>query len=812
LNDDNPPKKSPFGLPSDPAFLKDFGQALTKELMEAPKLPARLFCMPIHSKMVFPGLMAPFYLSEPQHISRVNKVQGEHGIIGFVVPREESNSGDGRVFEADIFRHGVAVRILKKVNVPDAGSHVLVQGLKRFRIEKVLEEGRELFVSVQYLSDKVVQDAETEALVRALNQQVKELAYTQPMFSEEMRLAMANTPHPGDLSDLVAFTIAMSRAKVNRYIAITDVKKRLEFVLVQLKREYELMELQKKIQVEVNEKITKAQREFFLKEQLKQIQKELGIKGDEQSRLITRFRERLEELKLHKTVVKQLEEEIYKCEHASDMSPEYQVTRTYLEYILYLPWNETSKENNDLYKAKRFLDKNHFGLHKVKDRILEFLAVRQLNPNYAGSILCFVGPPGVGKTSLGESIAKSMGRKFFRFSLGGMRDEAEIKGHRRTYVGAMPGKIIQAIKRSGTSNPVILMDEIDKMGVSYQGDPASALLEVLDPEQNKNFLDHYIDVPFDLSKVLFILTANVMEEMPSPLLDRMELIELHGYNDTEKIRISKKYLIPKALEKHGLKRSQFRLPDTILQYMIDNYAREAGVRTLDQCIAKLMRKRAMQVVKKRSKNKLLWTQTHISKILGPSPFLERAPKSFKLPGLALGLAWTPIGGDILIIECLSLPTEAKKGDYKITGQVGDVMSESASIAYSYARKHARYFGAPKDFFEDTDIHIHIPAGAIPKDGPSAGIVLLTAMISLATKKILPSNLAMTGELSLAGNILPIGGVKEKLLAAKREGVKTVFLPRLNMQDVKQLESESKTGVKIKYFSNVKDILKIIFRK
>ena len=811
MGDESNRKKNPSGYLSDPAFLKDFGQALTKELLGAPKMPTRLFCLPIQTKMVFPGLMAPLYLAQQPHIDRVTKIQNEHAVMGLVIPRDDKSASGERIFESDIYRYGVAVKILKKVNLPDAGSHVLVQGLRRFQIEKVLEEGRELCVSVNYLTDRMVKDSETEALVRALTYQVKELAQTQALFSEEMRLAMANTPHPGDLADLVAFTITLNRAKINRYVALTDVKKRLEFVLLQLKREYELLELQKKIQVEVNEKITKAQREFFLKEQLRQIQQELGIKEDEQSRMITRYRERLEALKFSKVIDKQLSEEIYKCEHSNELSPEYQVTRNYLEYVLYLPWSEYSEENTDLYKAKRELDKNHYGLQKVKERILEFLAVRQLNPGYSGSILCFTGPPGCGKTSLGESIAKAMGRKFFRFSLGGMRDEAEIKGHRRTYVGAMPGKIIQALKRVGTTNPVILMDEIDKLGVSFQGDPASALLEVLDPEQNKSFLDHYIDIPFDLSKTLFILTANVLEEMPSPLIDRMEVIELHGYNDQEKRHIAKRHLIPKALAKHGLKRSQFRLPDSILQYLINDYAREAGVRSLDQCVSKLMRKRAMQIVQKRSQKKFEWAKKSISKILGPSPFRERVPHVFKTPGLALGLAWTPTGGDILTIECLAVEVGSKKGGFKITGQVGEVMSESATIAHTYAVKHAIRYGAPKKFFENHEVHVHIPAGAIPKDGPSAGVVMLVAMISLAAKKVMLPSLALTGELSLAGNILPVGGIKEKLLAAKREGIQTVFLPKMNQQDVAQLEAETKTKLKLKYFSHVSEILKVLFK-
>ncbi len=796
----------------DPSFLKDFGQAVLKVPNGGRdvELPNELYCMPIRSRMVYPGLMAPLFIIEKHHLVMLNKLMVDHGIVGLIVPRE-GHEDKQTLGERQVFRYGVAVKVLKKVNLPDEGSHVLVQGLKRFRIQEVLESGQHIFASVQYLEDKLLRDQETEALMRALIYQVKELAQTQPLFSDEMRLAMVNTHHPGELADLVAYTIPMTLSKINKYLSISNVKKRLSMVLVELKREYELLELQKKIQSEVNDKITKVQREFFLKEQLRQIQQELGMKQDEQSKAIERYRVRLDELTLPKEPLDQIEEHIDKLEHMSDMSPEYQVLRNYLEYILFLPWGETTEECSDIKAATRELNKTHYGLQKIKERILEFLAVRKLNPQYAGSVLCLVGPPGCGKTSLGESIAKAMGRKFFRFSLGGMRDEAEIKGHRRTYVGAMPGKIIEAMKRVGSQNPVILMDEIDKLGISYQGDPAAALLEVFDPEQNHSFLDHYIDVPFDLSKVLFIVTANVLEEIPEPLVDRMEVIEVHGYNEAEKLFIAKKHLVPKLLKKHGLKQKDFRMPDSMMKFLISDYAREAGVRYLDQCLATLMRKQAFYLVAEKQAEKVKWQKGAIAKILGPSVYREQKIRTFKRPGMAYGLAWTPVGGDILTIECVAMPSTAKKGGYTITGQIGDVMNESAHLAHTFAMKYAHFYGASSDFFREHELHIHVPAGAIPKDGPSAGVVLLSVLISLATGQVMPPKLAMTGEISLSGDLLPVGGIKEKLLAARREGLKTVFLPKENKADVDQLEKGSKSGLKLLFFNNVRDILSKLFK-
>jgi ATP-dependent Lon protease len=796
----------------DLSFLKDFGQAVIRSTPTSGlSLPTRLLCLPIQNRMVFPGLMAPLYIANQTYIDTINKIIADHGMIGLVIPREDWNASRSQIFEKDIFRHGVAIKVLKKVNMPDEGSHLLVQGIRRFRIEKVLEEGQFLYANVQYLEDTMVKDQETEALTRALIYQVKELAETQPLFSEEMRLALVNTHHPGELVDLVAYTIAFPRGKLNRYLSVSSVKKRLSFVLVELKREYELLELQKKIQSEVSEKVTKAQREFFLREQLNLIQEELGVKKNDQSKLIKRFRDRMEELVLSKEVKIQLTEDIDRLESMNEMTPEYQVIRNYLEYTLFLPWGITTDDNANMDKARQILNKTHHGLVRPKTRIMEFLAVRKLNPDYRGGILCFVGPPGCGKTSLGESIAKALNRKFFRFSLGGMRDEAEIKGHRRTYIGAMPGKVVQALKRVGTQNPVLLMDEVDKMGTSFQGDPAAALLEVLDPEQNQTFLDHYVDLSFDLGKVLFILTANVLENIPEPLADRMEVIELSGYNEVEKFHIARKHLIPKLMKKHGLRPSQFAIPDPMLKFLIEEYAREAGVRYLDQCLATLMRHKAVELTSEtRIKHPLKWNRQSFIKILGPSQFRDGRVKKITRSGIAYGLAWTSLGGEVLTIETLSLPNKNKKENFHMTGQIGEVMSESAQLAYSYASKYATRYGASDKFFESHEIHIHIPAGAVPKDGPSAGIVLLCALISLASNKVMPGDLAMTGEISLSGDVLPIGGIKEKLLAARREGIKRVMMPKANQSDVENLEKENLKGLKIFYVQRVNEVLTYLF--
>lgn len=595
--------------------------------------------------------------------------------------------------------------------------------------------------------------------------------------------------------------------------------------MVYLKREKDVADIQKKISDEVNDKVNKYQREYFLREQLKVIRSELGMEEDEKSRDVKKIKERLEKIGLPEEVMKTAKEELERLELIPDSSPEYNVARTYLSWLVDLPWDKSTDDDIDINNSRKILAKDHYGLEKAKERILEFLAVRKLKPSYDGTILCLAGPPGVGKTSMGKSIAESLGRKFYRFSLGGMRDEAEIKGHRRTYVGAMPGKIIQAIKRVEVNNPVIMLDEIDKIGKSYQGDPASALLEVLDPEQNKSFIDNYLDVPFDLSKVLFIATANYINDVPEALLDRMEVIELSGYTMEEKLEITTKWVIPRQLKKHGLARTDVSLSTAVIKKIISDYAREPGVRVLEQHIAKICRKAALEKVSHpRKKTKFTPTIEGLEGVLGTPRFQSELAEKKNRPGVVTGLAWTAYGGEILFIETLPL----KGKGFKLTGQLGGVMNESASLAYSYVRKLLQDgpedskklkvkiikddLAESDDYLSMHEVHLHLPAGATPKDGPSAGITMALALYSLATNKVVKSDIAMTGELSLTGKVLPVGGIKEKVLAAKRAGIKTIILPKQNEKDLKEVPEAHRKGLKFFPVSHFDEVLKIALSK
>jgi ATP-dependent Lon protease len=602
-------------------------------------------------------------------------------------------------------------------------------------------------------------------------------------------------------------------------------------LLVYLKREKDVADIQKKISDEVNDKVNKYQREYFLREQLKVIRSELGMEEDEKSRDIKKMKEQIEKLGLPEEALKVAKEEMERLELIPDSSPEYNVARTYLTWLLDLPWKKTTDDNIDIAQSKKVLAKDHYGLEKAKERILEFLAVRKLKPSYDGTILCLAGPPGVGKTSMGKSIAESLGRKFYRFSLGGMRDEAEIKGHRRTYVGAMPGKIVQALKRVEVNNPVIMLDEIDKIGKSYQGDPASALLEVLDPEQNKTFIDNYLDIPFDLSKVLFIATANYINDIPEALLDRMEVIELSGYTMEEKLEITTKWVIPRQIKKHGLNKSDVSLSAQVIKKIISDYAREPGVRVLEQHIAKICRRAALEKVS-HPKKKLKFKPTiqGLEDILGTPRFQSELAEKKNRPGVVTGLAWTSFGGEILFIETLPL----KGKGFKLTGQLGGVMNESANLAYSYVRKLLQdeadqKFAVKKvskskkvevksaeveheDYLASHEVHLHLPAGATPKDGPSAGITMALALYSLANNVAVKSDLAMTGELSLTGKVMPVGGIKEKVLAAKRAGIKTIILPKQNEKDLKEVPVAHRKGLKFYPVSRFDEVLKIALEK
>lgn len=816
---------------------------------ELPKLPEVVVIIPIMNSPIFPGMIAPIILSEEKFTPELDESLLKTGYValnlvkndlkndeGEVIPEEEIDFDKKEIKSGDIYKVGVLCKVVKKLKLPDGSVNVLVHGMKRYRASEILSESPILKTKIEVFDDILETDEELDAYTRSVINQVKKLSEINPYFNEEMKLAMLNSPSPGSLADLVAFAISLDIPEAQDFLETLVVKKRFAKLLVYLKREKDVADIQKKISDEVNDKVNKYQREYFLREQLKVIRSELGMEEDEKSRDIKRIKEEIEKVGMPEDVLKTAKEELERLELIPDSSPEYNVARTYLTWLIELPWKKSTDDNIDIAASKKILEKDHYGLEKAKERILEFLAVRKLKPSYDGTILCLAGPPGVGKTSLGKSIAASLGRTFYRFSLGGMRDEAEIKGHRRTYVGAMPGKIIQALKRVEVNNPVIMLDEIDKIGKSFQGDPASALLEVLDPEQNSTFIDNYLDIPFDLSKVLFIATANYINDIPEALLDRMEVIELSGYTLEEKVAITTKWIIPRQLKKHGLTKSDFSLSLNVIKKIIADYAREPGVRVLEQHIAKLCRRAALEKVSrpKNKAKKFVPATTSLEEMLGTPRFHSDSAEKKNKPGVVTGLAWTAYGGEILFIETLPL----KGKGFKLTGQLGGVMNESATLAYSYVKKllqnqmdehkpapaKKKVTKAPatpvvkKDEHENEDylaaheVHLHLPAGATPKDGPSAGITMALALYSLATNKAVDSDIAMTGELSLTGKVLPVGGIKEKVLAAKRAGIKNIILPKQNEKDLKEVPVLHRKGMKFYPVSHFDEVLKIALKK
>lgn len=827
-------------------------------------LPQTLFIVPIPKTPIYPGMMAPVVLNHPKLIETVDAALSNRGIVGLLMTNE--NTGDpldafvlapksveselntgldengpsskgipneiGEV-KKSLYAVGTAVRVLKKLQMGDGSMTVLVQSLKRFEAKKLIREEPLTVVQAEYKEDIVLKDKALDAIIRSVLNQIKELSQHNPFLTEELKMAILNTTNPGSLADLIAFAIGLNKKSAQHFLETLDVYKRFEMILIHLKKEQQLVDIQKKINEDVGNKVQKLQREFFLKEQLKSIKKELssGASDENAPDLFETYREKMESLKLSPEAKKAAAEELAKLEATSESSPEFNVIRNYLDWMLALPWGNFSADSLDLKKARKTLDEDHYGIPKVKERILEFLAVKKLKPDSKGSILCLVGPPGVGKTSLGKSIAKAMGRNFFRFSLGGMRDEAEIKGHRRTYIGAMPGKILNALKRAGTMNPILMLDEIDKLGASFQGDPASALLEVLDPEQNNAFLDHYLDVPFDLSNALFVMTANTTATIPAALLDRMEVVELSGYTFEEKQEIALKYVLPKELENHGLKPDFIRLPKETLERLISGYSREPGMRSLQQKITSIARKVALKVVENPKLKQITVEPKDLYEYLGPERFEDDLSKRVDIPGVVVGLAWTAMGGQTLFVEASDVPKavlRAQKnhksqpavaaqplqnpgfGQLKITGQIGDVMSESAALAYSFVKKKTKASKKARKFFEENEIHLHIPAGAIPKDGPSAGVTMATALLSLITGKKVKKDLAMTGELSLVGKVLPVGGIKEKVLAAKRAGIKTIILPKQNKKDLREIPERNLKGLKVVFAEKVEDVFRKAF--
>ena len=776
-------------------------------VVAADTLPTGLPIIPLRPRPAFPGIMIPLVLNgEAQVVALHQAMEHQVQTIGLVMVRDLDEE-DG---VKNLHKIGVAAKIVKVLHTEKNAAHVLVNSLERFSIEDIHEKGSSLYARVRYhFATELSVNPELRAYSMAILSTLKELVQINPLYSEEIKLFLnrSSLDDPGRLADFAANLTSADGQQLQEILATFDVRKRIDKVLVLLKKELEVSRLQTKISKQIEDKVSAQQREFFLREQLKAIKSELGLEKEGKDTEIEKYQKRLKKLKFNEEAERAVEDEMEKLQLIEPTSPEYNVSRNYLDWLTILPWGVFSKDSYNIARARRVLDRDHYGLKDVKERILEFIAVGKMKGDISGSILCLIGPPGVGKTSIGHSIAEALGREFFRFSLGGMRDEAEIKGHRRTYIGAMPGKFIQAMKTVGTSNPVIMLDEVDKIGASFQGDPASALLEVLDPEQNGSFRDHYLDVPFDLSNVLFISTANQLDTIPRPLLDRMEMIRLSGYILEEKLEIAKRYLIPKALKSHGLVRSQVTIRKAALKQIIEGYAREAGVRNLEKQIKKIMRRATMAFAEDESLEKILVTRKNLEDYLEKPIFT--ADEIFEgVPGVVTGLAWTSLGGVTLQIEATAVLAKAK--GFKQTGQLGKVMVESSEIAYSYVMAHIADYGVEPEFFDQHFIHLHVPAGATPKDGPSAGITMATALVSMITGKTVKKKLAMTGELTLTGRVLPIGGVKEKTIAARRSGLKILIFPDDNHADFDDLPDYLKEGLEVHFVKTFNDVYQIVF--
>ena len=771
-------------------------------------LPTNLTVLPVFQKPVFPGIPIPLTFSGDATLNAIKEaIEKENGYVGVVLANETETPG-----EMEFHQTGTVFQILRVAPVAPKIIQVVGQGVTRFTKKKVLYVQPHIKWEVEYHYDRHEPvTPELKAYMLSIGSELKALLQLNPIFKEQLNMVVSqlNYDEPGLTMDVISSLLTASAEKLQELLETFDLYERANLLLRLIKEELEVAEIQQKIQQEIDTQVNKQQKEFFLREQLHAIKKELGLEKEESETEIEKIEKRLEGKQLSEEAQKVVNEELEKLKTLNAQSPEFGVTRNYLELIAELPWGIYSDDNQDIKQARSILDHDHYGLKDVKELILEFLSAVIKRGSIGGSIICLVGPPGVGKTSIGQSIADALGRKFFRFSVGGMRDEAEIKGHRRTYIGAMAGKLIQALKRVETSNPVIMLDEIDKIGTSFRGDPASALLEVLDPAQNATFLDHYLDIPFDLSKVLFVTTANQLDTIPPPLLDRMEVIRLSGYILEEKIQIAKQYLIPRQLKEHGFKSKDVKFKDPAIRMIADKYAREAGVRNLEKQIRKIVRKVTMKSAENGQKTFTI-NAKDIESYLGKPIFTTEKLYPKPIPGVVLGLAYTTYGGATLYIEAAAVAN--KGGGFKQTGQLGDVMRESAQIAHSYVRSLMTKQDPPNPFFEENAIHLHVPAGATPKDGPSAGITMALALYALATGKAIKNNLAMTGELTLTGKVLPIGGVKEKTIAARRVGIKELIFPIDNQKDFEELPDYIKKGLKVHFADYFDDVLRVAYKK
>jgi ATP-dependent Lon protease len=766
--------------------------------------PATLPVLPLKDTVVFPGFPTPLAIGQERSIKLVEDVvSGERALALVTVKNEEADQPGWD----DLYQVGTAAVIHKMIKVPDGTLRILVEGVRRIGLARPIQEDPYLVGEFADLPDLLEETREVEALTRNVQHLFGRVISLVPYLPEELQIAAANVEDPSALCNLVASTLRLKTEEKQKLLEELDVESRLREISAILNRELEVFELGSKIQSQVQEEMEKGQREFFLRQQLKAIQDELGEADADQAE-INELRGRFAELELPEDVQKSVDRELARLEKIPSAAAEHGVIRTYLDWLVSLPWNKVTDDNLDLEHARTVLDEDHYDLEKVKQRILEHLAVSKLKNDLSGPILCFVGPPGVGKTSLGQSIARALGRKFARLSVGGVRDEAEIRGHRRTYIGAMPGTIIRTLRDAESMNPVLLIDEIDKMGADFRGDPASAMLEVLDPEQNKHFRDHYLDLPFDLSKVLFICTANTLDTIPSPLLDRMDVIQLSGYTEDEKFGIVKRYLLAKQLEAHGLTKDRVSVTDRALRLIIREYTREAGVRNLERRLADVLRKAARQIAEGKTRARVLRIdERRVRSWLGPRRFEGEVRKRTSDPGVATGLAFTAVGGDVLFFEATAYPG---KGRLTVTGQLGDVMQESAQAALSWVRAHAQQLGLDAEWFREHDVHLHVPAGAVPKDGPSAGITIATAIASLVRGQPVAEDVGMTGEITLTGQVLPIGGIREKSLAAQRAGLKRVILPRENEPDLAELPSETKRELEFILVDSIDEVFDAAF--
>ncbi|HEV3218910.1 MAG TPA: endopeptidase La [Candidatus Acidoferrales bacterium] len=774
-------------------------------------IPSELAILPVRDIVLFPGGVTPLPIGRETSIALVNSLQGEEKIIGVVAqldPRIDDPSG------ADLHSVGTAAKLHKTVKMPNGNMVIFLEGLQRIRVTEIVSLRPFIRARVEAQPDIVGPlDAELTALERNAQTLFKDVVARSPQLSDDLQTVVTNIEDPGRLADFIAGMLPSLNTLIKQELLETaSVRKRLETLIRELSKELEVLELKNKIQEQVQEQVSQSQREYLLREQMKAIQKELGESDDGQTEL-EELRKKINEAGMTPEAKKESERELKRLERMTPSSAEYMVARTYLEWMTSLPWTKSSGvEEIDIPKAQEILNEDHYDLEKVKQRILDYLAVKKIQPGMKGPILCFIGPPGVGKTSLGKSIARSMGRKFVRISLGGMHDEAEIRGHRRTYIGALPGQILQGLRRAEVNDPVFMLDEVDKLGRDFRGDPSAALMEVLDPEQNGTFRDHYLDVPFDLSKVIFICTANWIDPIPEPLRDRMEIIELAGYTEEEKVHIARRYLIPKQAVEHGLKvGEQIEFTDAGLRELITSFTREAGVRNLEREIATLVRKQARRMAEGKTE-KLEVTPEVVHEVLGVPKFRseKEAEERVKRPGVSVGLVWTPVGGDIVFIEATGMRGGKQ---FTMTGHLGEVMQESMTAALSWVRANADRYGVDPDFFRKQDIHIHVPSGAVPKDGPSAGVAMVTALVSLLTGRPVRPRVAMTGEISLLGVVLPIGGVKEKILGARRAGIREVILPADNEANVKEdLQPEMLEGITVHYVRTVDQALDLALEK